>query len=349
MKSKILSSLILILFLFSLLSGCTLEQSEEDPMHVYLSGVGSDNVSIVVNQYTTNITESTTSNLTGIVTVDGSSVSTIAQPSGTVVGTTDTQSLSNKTIANLLLTGYAYLNDSSNTKQTYGLTLHQSTNSDEILSLKASHVAHNITDITESDTYGFFKKGSSTQGSLLISGLGEGSYGILNQGYSTNQNTDNTSSAHSPVHMVAGVKSGSSVTSLDAGSNIFTVQNYNSTELILKGNGDLWIGGGVFGDSGYTEYDIYDDAILLRDSISLNDYQLLVDAGIAQVKYKYQERTKPDDPLVLERDSKGEPIIVGYTFDLVKLIKLAAGGVYQNREKIDSLTERIESLESQFK
>ena len=54
-----------------------------------------------------------------------------------------------------------------------GLTIDQGANDDIIASLKSSDVAHGITDIAETDTYGMFKKESATLGGLEMSGLAE--------------------------------------------------------------------------------------------------------------------------------------------------------------------------------
>ena len=56
---------------------------------------------------------------------------------------------------------------------TLGLTIDQGAADDIILSLKSSDVAHGITDIAETDTYGMFKKESATLGGLEMSGLAE--------------------------------------------------------------------------------------------------------------------------------------------------------------------------------
>lgn len=81
MRNKIIA-LLLILVMIGALVGCSLEQSESAPMHVYISGVGSDNISIVY--YTTNLTQSTTTNITGIIMGNGSNVYYLPVPYGTI-------------------------------------------------------------------------------------------------------------------------------------------------------------------------------------------------------------------------------------------------------------------------
>jgi hypothetical protein len=67
--------------------------------------------------------------------------------------------------------GKILINDSANAKMTMGLTIQQDANDDEILAFKSSDVGHPVTDEAEVDTYGAFKKVSSTRGGLQILGL----------------------------------------------------------------------------------------------------------------------------------------------------------------------------------
>lgn len=66
------------------------------------------------------------------------------------------------------------LGDTANASVTQGLTLNQGANDDEILSLKSSDVAHGLTTITETDTYGRLLKQSATLGGLRVAGISDG-------------------------------------------------------------------------------------------------------------------------------------------------------------------------------
>jgi hypothetical protein len=52
-----------------------------------------------------NITTATTTNLTGLVGADGSNIEQVTKPTGAIVGTTDTQTLTNKTLGSPLFQG----------------------------------------------------------------------------------------------------------------------------------------------------------------------------------------------------------------------------------------------------
>lgn len=94
-----LSLIILIICLVAMafsLSSCTLEQSEDQPLNVYLTGIGSDN--ITVNWYTTNITESTSTNLTGILVAEDGGITVADVAAADLVGINESQELDNKTL-----------------------------------------------------------------------------------------------------------------------------------------------------------------------------------------------------------------------------------------------------------
>jgi len=67
--------------------------------------------------------------------------------------------------------GNVFINDSANADVTLGLTINQGANDDQILALKSSDITHGVTSYAETDTYGFMKKYSATQGGLIIGGV----------------------------------------------------------------------------------------------------------------------------------------------------------------------------------
>lgn len=98
-------------------------------------------------------------------------------------------------------------------------------------------------------------------------------------------------------------------------------------KMSLSSNGTLLV------DGSFGTFDEYDDAMLLKQSIGEEDIQKLEQLGIAHKKYKMDDNNIYN----LVHD--------GYYLDLQKMIRLLAGGVYQNREYIESLERRIEALE----
>lgn len=82
-------------------------------------------------------------------------------------------------------------------------------------------------------------------------------------------------------------------------------------------------------DDSYDTFDEFDDAELLREGISRGDKELLVYAGVL-------------NRVPVSANSTD----VKYTINLQRLLKLVAGGVYQNRDKIDALEARVAALEA---
>jgi hypothetical protein len=100
-----------------------------------------------------------------------------------------------------------------------------------------------------------------------------------------------------------------------------------TSAMYLTSTGSLYI------DATYETFDDKDDAMLLKNSISRGDTQLLVDAGIMRKKV----------------DEKGIIIDGKYDLNLQAMIKLLAGAAYQNRDKIDILEKRISELEAKIR
>lgn len=229
-----------------------------------------------------------------------------------------------------------FLNDTANSKSTAGITINQGGYDNEILSFKSSDVAHGLTSITETDTFFFFTKQEANRGGMLFRGIKDPGnnnsafafYGHLGSDLDTTKST----AGRGLAEICASQHSGGAITAVVADGNILVVSAYDGSSykarLIVDNEGDLWLSGGVTADLGYTEYDEHDDAILLKNSLSLNDYELLVNAGIAERKYTGDNET-----------------VSSYSFNLTEMIKLVAGGVYQNRDKIDRLEARITELE----
>lgn len=73
-------------------------------------------------------------------------------------------------------------------------------------------------------------------------------------------------------------------------------------------------------------FDEYDDALVLRQGIQQNNRALLADMG------------------VLTRKDTGS----GYMMNLQPMVRLLAGGIYQTRQMLDNLNERLERLEERY-
>lgn len=160
------------------------------------------------------------------------------------------------------LDGTTYIGATSNAKVTLGLTVNQGTADDEILALKSgTDVAHGMTDVTETDTYGRFLKFSATDGGLFIDGLADtGGTGLQLRGVMVTDSATRSTSGVAPVMIDSALKSTTTVTTNAADKNIMCVRNSGTTRFILDSDGDS------FQDVGtaWTNFDDHDDLTLLN-------------------------------------------------------------------------------------
>ncbi len=157
--------------------------------------------------------------------------------------------------------GLLFLGDTANANMTQGLTINQGANDDEILSLKSSDIAHGATDVTETDTFGFIKKQSATDGGLRIDGFADtGSLGLVVSGTAPTSDTTKSTGGLAMVTVVGYDVSGTARANIDANGNIIAFRNNNTTRFILDGDGDSHQDVGT----AWTNFDDHDDIGLLN-------------------------------------------------------------------------------------
>jgi len=132
--------------------------------------------------------------------------------------------------------GLVGISETSNAFSTIGLTINQEANTDEILTVKSSTVAHGITDITETDTYGFARK-LTADGGLLLYGLTGGSYGAMLIGAGVTDNTTKSTAGLGYVELRAYKKDGTAVGVTGADANLVVIRNYGTTRFIFDAEG----------------------------------------------------------------------------------------------------------------
>lgn len=103
-----------------------------------------------------------------------------------------------------------------------------------------------------------------------------------------------------------------------------------NTVMELSGAGILYV------DDSYDTFDEHDDAKLLDEGIRGGNKVLLEEAGILKKKYKINENGEITN------------IQDGYMISIQNFTKLLAGGVYQNRDKVDALQVKIDALENRI-
>ena len=163
----------------------------------------------------------------------------------------------------LTASGQAVLNEEeSNASMTQGLTIQQGSNSDQILALKASDIAHGMTAITgtnEGDTYAKFDK-IDGNGGCRFAGLGEDIAAISLDSFGTNENTTKSTSGVGTIMMLALKKSGTGFTSFGNDHNLVAIRNSNNiTRWLLAGDGDVFYDG----TTNASNWDDHDDVGLL--------------------------------------------------------------------------------------
>lgn len=132
----------------------------------------------------------------------------------------------------------------NNSFQSLGITIDQGGNGDEIAALKSSGgVAHGMTDLTNTDTYGIFRKINSSTGGLRIGGVSEGTTAAQLYGHATSTSTDKSSTGRGAVELIAQKKSGTTVTGMSVGENMVAFLNNDTTHFVFDASGRMWMSG----------------------------------------------------------------------------------------------------------
>lgn len=130
----------------------------------------------------------------------------------------------------------------------------------EIVTLQSSDVAHGMTDLTDTDTFGLMRKHTALTGGLKVEGYSEDEVGVQLTGTATNDDTGKATTADGYIQLVAWKKSGTSIGAPGANSNLLVVKSGGNTRLILDQEGDLHLDA----TSNPNAFDGYDDAQLCR-------------------------------------------------------------------------------------
>lgn len=147
-----------------------------------------------------------------------------------------------------------------NTGNTGGITVDQAALDDEILSFKSSDVAHGITSVTETDVYGAFRKSDSNLGGIRLDGYTEDVRALDFRADVTAVDATKSAAGNGCLNIRGSLKSGTTITSLTANSNIICVQDHTTTRFILDSDGDSHQDVGT----AWTNFDEHDDVALLN-------------------------------------------------------------------------------------
>ena len=220
------------------------------------------------------------------------------------------------------------------------LTLNQAGGDTQIISMKSSDVAHSMTSIAEADTYGFFKKSDSNAGGIQMVSMNDNGnvalqiLGISNGGEDTGKGTGD----HGCVRIDAASRSGTSLGTQGANTNMVTICNNNTVRFIFDAEGDF------HADSGSTTFDAYQDAQLVRA------YDLSHGKGVIASKFdkfvQYNASDLTDAGLVgkvnneyNEDGTKANPLI-----NMSGFMRLHNGAIWQQYEKHQKLASAFYKL-----
>ncbi len=164
-----------------------------------------------------------------------------------------------------IVNGISYVGGTTNANMTQGLTINQGANADELFAGKSSDVAHGMTALAETNTYGFLRKSNAAAGGLFIRGLSDADAvagqalilsGVLGEAADTTKST----SAVAIVEIDACIKSGTGAAAAGSNGNLLTVSNCGTVRFIFDAEGDSHQDVGTV----WTNFDDRDDALMTR-------------------------------------------------------------------------------------
>ena len=242
--------------------------------------------------------------------------------------------------------GVAINDGSGSANMTIGLTINQGANDNEILAFKSSDVAHGMTDLTETDTYGTVDKSSATEGALQLTGYSEGIIGAWIKGRVTSTNATRTTGANAAVRISAALKSGATVGSMGANVNMALIEDNGTVRFIFDSDGDSHQDVGT----AWTNFDAYEDVAITRAlGMTLSPETIVQtkwdDWGKANRELVYEvglmQRLTP------EQEANGERSLVNMT-TLAKVHNGAIGQLYASQKDLELMvTEELEQLKAQ--
>jgi hypothetical protein len=167
----------------------------------------------------------------------------------------------------LAVDGNLFVNDAANANMNHGITVNQDGYDNEILALKSSDVAHGVTTVTETDTYGAITKDDGDAGGVKFYGLkdSQGYRGITLVGIvgANATNTTKTTGGLACVEVWGAEASGTGWGDIVPNGNVFAVRGQRTgvmrTLFIIDEDGDY------HADGGSAAYDEYDDGELAYD------------------------------------------------------------------------------------
>lgn len=219
-----------------------------------------------------------------------------------------------------------------------GFTINSAAEDGGLISFKSSDVAHGMTGLFETDTYGSIGKQDPTGGALNVTGLGEGILALRLLGIATSVSTNHSTGAEAPINLDVRLRDGTGQQAMTADGNLVRVTNGGANRFIIDEDGD------IFHDGSAAAFDTYDDAHLIRahDLATSSPSSIIQSKFDDFLKYKKADLKKAGilDNLTEEQEAEGQVPFV----NLMKLQKLHNGAIWQQYEKTEKLTHAMYEL-----
>ena len=226
-----------------------------------------------------------------------------------------------------------FLNDDFNGDMTVGLTINQGANDNSILTFKSSDVTHGMTTLLETDTYARFQKASAVAGGLLLDGFrdsNDAAWGALELvgRLGEDVNSGKSTGGHGVVRIIAGVKSGTSVTFLNTNGNLLSIEDNGLTRAIIDKEGELHLDSTTSEDA----WDKEADTDLLRTlSVAISD-------PASVIRSEFDELIKYNKNDLISMGILSEGGFINWT----QTWRVMLGALWQQSTKIQELEARID-------
>lgn len=209
------------------------------------------------------------------------------------------------------------------------ITADQGAGDGEILSVQSyNDVAHGMTDVTATYTYGFLKKVQATSGGLQVEGLkdadGVAGYALYLVGaLGEAADTTKTAAGIGVITLDAYVKSGTNIAAAGADANLVTIANGSTTRFIFDAEGS------AHADVEWVAFETHDDFALIE---ALEEYAADPKSTKA---LKYDKNYLEAQKLVkFSTDAGGKDHVMVNT---TKVMMLYAGALRKTQERLLSL------------
>ena len=226
-----------------------------------------------------------------------------------------------------------FINDTANAQQTIGVTINLGATGSEALCMKQGGVAHAITDISETDTFGYLKQYSTDVGGLRIEGLTEQTVGLLMSGYAVTETTTKTTAADANFILQGNLRSGAGPTATTHGAdaNLVCIKNRGTTRFIFDAEGS------AHADVEWVAFQGHDDIELLTNLEKEVEKGKRVVGGPVSSKRRELQDLGLIAPDGLDENQKATRGLVNTT----RLSMLQAGAVRQAHDVLDILLDDL--------